>query len=65
MDNQSAEINVKAYREEVFFIVSLETVFYNLNLDKSYDKSMGKNIGGARGIFHCFAGNCVLQFKSG
>ena len=47
MDNLSAEINVKAYREEVFFIVSLETVFYNLNLDKNYDKSMGKNIGGA------------------
>ena len=36
---QSAEMNPKANREEEFFIVSLETMFENLNLVKSYDKT--------------------------
>ena len=35
----SAEINPQAYREEVFFIVSLKTLFKNLHLVKSYDKT--------------------------
>ena len=34
---QSAEIYPKAYREEVFLIVSLKTLFENLNLVISYD----------------------------
>ena len=38
-DIQSAEINPKAYREEIFFIVSLKTLFENLNLVKSHDKT--------------------------
>ena len=36
---QSAEMNPKAKREEEFFIVSLKTMFENLNLVKSYDKT--------------------------
>ena len=36
---QSAEIDPKAYREEVFFIVSLKTLFENLNLVIRYDKT--------------------------
>ena len=32
-------ISLKAYREEVFLIVSLKTDFENLNLVKSYDKT--------------------------
>ena len=36
---QSAEINPKTYREEIFFIVSLKTLFENLNLVKSHDKT--------------------------
>ena len=36
---QSAEINPKAYREEVILIVSLKTLFENLNLVKGYDKT--------------------------
>ena len=38
-ENQSTEINLKAYREELFLIVSLKTVFEILNLVKSYDKT--------------------------
>ena len=34
---QSAEINPKAYREEVFLVIPLKTVFENLNLVKSYN----------------------------
>ena len=37
-EKQSAEFNLKSYREEVFFIISLKTVFENLNLVKSYDE---------------------------
>ena len=36
---QSAEMNPKANREEEFFIVSLKTLFENLNLVNSYDKT--------------------------
>ena len=36
-ENQSTEIILQAHREEVFLIVSLKTVFENLNLVKSYD----------------------------
>ena len=35
--NQSPEIYPQAYREEIFFIVSLKILFKNLNLVKSYD----------------------------
>ena len=38
-ENQSTEIGLKTYREEVFLIVSLKTVFENLNLVKSYNKT--------------------------
>ena len=38
-ENQSTEINLEAYREEVFLIVSLKIEFENLNLVKSYDKT--------------------------
>ena len=38
-ENQSAEINLKAYREEVCLIVSLQAVIENLNLVKSYDRT--------------------------
>ena len=55
VESQSTEINLQAYRQEVFFIVSPKTVFENLNLVKSYDKtnpdvfvfSLIKNTGGA------------------
>ena len=33
-ENQSAEIYPQAYKEEVFFIVSLKTLFENLNVVK-------------------------------
>ena len=36
---QSAEMNPKANREEEFFFVSLKTMFENLNLVISYDKT--------------------------
>ena len=36
---QLAEMNPKANREEEFFIVSLKTLFENLNLVKSYYKT--------------------------
>ena len=36
---QSADMNPKANREEEFFIVSLKTMFENLNLVKSYDRT--------------------------
>ena len=36
---QSVEIIPKANREEECFIVSLKTMFENLNLVKSYDKT--------------------------
>ena len=36
---QLANINPQAYREEVFFIVSLKTLFENCPLVKSYDKT--------------------------
>ena len=36
-ENQSAEINLRANREEVFLIVLLKTVFENLNTVKGYD----------------------------
>ena len=53
-ENRSTETNLYAYREEVFIIVSLKTLFENLNLVKSYDKTnpnvlylvYGKNTGG-------------------
>ena len=45
-ENQSTEINLKAYRGEVFFIVSLKTVFENLYLVKRYSVYR-KNTGGA------------------
>ena len=38
-ENQSAEINPKAYRQEVFLVISLKTLFENLNLLKSYAKT--------------------------
>ena len=38
-ENKSTEINLQVYREEVFLIVSLKTVFENLNLVKGYDKT--------------------------
>ena len=38
-ENRSTEINLQAYREEVFFIVSPKTVFENFNLVKSTDKT--------------------------
>ena len=38
-ENQSTEINLKAYKEEVYLIVSLKTVFENLNVVKSNDKT--------------------------
>ena len=34
-ENQSAEIYPQAYKEEVFLIVSLKTLFENLNVVKS------------------------------
>ena len=37
--NLSTEINLKAYREEVFLIISLKNVFEIFNLVKSYDKT--------------------------
>ena len=37
-ENQSTKISLKSYREEVFLIVSLKTVFETLNLVKSYNK---------------------------
>ena len=54
-ENQSTEISLKVYREEVFLVVSLKTEFENLNLVKSYDKtnpsvfvfSLWENTGGA------------------
>ena len=36
---QSAGINPQAYREEVFLIVSLKTLFENLHLVQSYDQT--------------------------
>ena len=46
---QSAEISHKAYRVEVFLIVSLKTLFENSNLIKSNEKTNpnGKNTDGA------------------
>ena len=38
-ENWSTEIRLKAYRKEVFLIVSLKTEFENLNLVKGYDKT--------------------------
>ena len=38
-ENQSAEIYPQAYREEVCLIVSLNTLFENINLVKRYDKT--------------------------
>ena len=38
-ENQSTEINLTAYKEEVYFIVSLKTIFETLNLVKCYDKT--------------------------
>ena len=38
-ETQSTETNLKPYREEVFVVVSPKTVFENLNLVKSYDKT--------------------------
>ena len=39
-ETRSTEINLKAYREEVFLIVSPKTVFENLKLVESYDKQI-------------------------
>ena len=36
---QAAEIKPKAYREQVFLIVSLKTLIKKLNQVKSYDKT--------------------------
>ena len=36
-ENQSTEIILQTHREEVFLIVSLKSVFENLNHVKSYD----------------------------
>ena len=38
-ENQSTEIGLKTYREDVFLIISLKTVFENLHLVKSYNKT--------------------------
>ena len=38
-ENQSTEISLEVYREEVFLVVSLKTEFENLNLVKRYDKT--------------------------
>ena len=38
-ENHSAEINPKAYREEVSLIHSPKTLFESINLIKSYDKT--------------------------
>ena len=38
-EKQSTEFNLKSYKEEVFWIISLKTVFENLNIVKSYDKT--------------------------
>ena len=54
-EKQSTEIGLKTYREDVFLIISLKTVFENLHLVKSYNKTnlnvlylvYGKNTGGA------------------
>ena len=37
-EKQSTEIGLKTYREDVFLIISLKTVFENLHLVKSYNK---------------------------
>ena len=37
--NHLTEFNRKTHKEKVFFIVSLKTVFENLNLVKSYNKT--------------------------
>ena len=39
LEKQSTEFNLKSYREDVFLIILLKTVFENLNLVKSYDKT--------------------------
>ena len=36
---KSIEFNLKLYREEAFWIISLKNVTENLNLVKSYDKT--------------------------
>ena len=38
-EKQSTEIGLKTYREDVFLIISLKTVFENLHLVKSYNKT--------------------------
>ena len=38
-EKQSIELNLRSYREEAFWIISLKTVTENLNLVKSYDKT--------------------------
>ena len=38
-ENRSKEIGLRTYGEEVFLTVSLKTVFENLNLVKSYNKT--------------------------
>ena len=38
-ENLSTKFNLKSDREEVFLIISLKTVFNNLNIVKSYDKT--------------------------
>ena len=38
-EKQSTEFNLKSYREEVFLIILLKTVFENLNPVKNYDKT--------------------------
>ena len=38
-ENQSTKINLQAYTEEVFLIVSPKTLFENLNLVKNYEKT--------------------------
>ena len=37
-ENQPTETGLKTYREDVFLIISLKTVFENLHLVKSYNK---------------------------
>ena len=38
-EKQSTEIGLMTYREDVFLIISLKTVFENLRLVKSYNKT--------------------------
>ena len=68
---QSAEMNPKANREEKFFIVSLKTMFENLNLVKRYEKTIRLflclvyriNIGGASFLLASIFIKVVYSFE--